>query len=147
MGVATVICFLGYFFSDISLSRALQLSIIEFVKFFGGFYALVYVMKAFSTHILEVVQPESRIKRFVGYNLGLYILFDICILIVRFFFNVPAIIDFLPLLLAYVIWNSQKYMEVPDQKSILYVVATTILFLIIPMAIQKLLYFFMPGVI
>lgn len=147
MGVTTVVCFLGYFFNDISLSRALQLSIIEFVKFFGGFYALVYVMKIFSTSILEVVQPESRIKRFVGYNLGLYMLFDIVILIFRLFFDVPAIVDFLPLLLAYVIWNSQKYMEVPEQKSILYVVATTVMFLAIPMAIQKLLYFLMPGVI
>ena len=146
MGVTAVVCFLGYFFHDISLSRALQLAIIEFVKFFGGFYALVYVMKVLSTHLLEVVQPESRIKRFVGYNLGLYMLFDICILVVRYFCEVPAIVDFLPLLLAYVIWNSQKYMEIPEQKSILYVVTTTVLFLAIPMAIQKLLYFFMPGV-
>ena len=55
MGVTAVVCFLGYFFHDISLSRALQLAIIEFVKFFGGFYALVYVMKVLSTHLLEVV--------------------------------------------------------------------------------------------
>ena len=74
-------------------------------------------------------------------------LFDIVILIARYFYSVPGIVDFLPLLLAYVIWNSQKYMEVPDQKSILYVVTMTVLFLAIPMAIQKLLYFLMPGVI
>lgn len=147
MGVTAVVCFLGYFFNDISLSRALQEAIIEFVKFFGGFYALVYVTKVFSTQVLEVVQPESRIKRFVGYNLGLYMLFDIVILIARYFYSVPGIVDFLPLLLAYVIWNSQKYMEVPDQKSILYVVTMTVLFLAIPMAIQKLLYFLIPGVI
>lgn len=147
MGVTAIVCFVGYFFSDISLSKALRLSIIEFVKFFGGFYALVYVMKVFSTNVLEVVQPESRIKRFVGYNLGLYMLFDICLLVVRYFCEVPTIVDFLPLLLAYVIWNSQKYMEIPEQKSILYVVAATILFLAIPMAIQKLLYFLMPGLI
>lgn len=147
MGVTAVVCFLDYFFHDISLSRALQQAIIEFVKFFGGFYALVYLFKIFSTQVLEVVQPDSRIKRFVGYNLGLYMLFDIVISVVRYFCEVPGVVDFLPLLLAYVIWNSQKYMEIPEQKSILYVVATTVLFLAIPMAIQKLLYFLMPGVI
>lgn len=147
MGCTAAVCFLGYFFSDISLSKALQRAIIEFVKFFGGFYALVSVMKIFSTYVLEVVQPESRIKRFVGYNLGLYMLLEICIQVVRFFCEVPAIVDFLPLLLVYVIWNSQKYMEVPEQKSILYGVAVTVLFLAIPMAIQKILYFLMPGLI
>ena len=147
MGVTAVVCFLRYFFNDISLSRALQEAIIEFVKFFGGFYALVYVTKVFSIQVLEIVQPESRIKRFVGYNLGLYMLLDIMISVVRYFCDVPGIVDFLPLLLAYVIWNSQKYMEVPEQKSILYVVTTTVLFLAVPMAIQKLLYFLMPGVI
>lgn len=35
------------FFNDASLPRALQLAIVEFVKFFAGFYALVYVMKIF----------------------------------------------------------------------------------------------------
>lgn len=147
MGMTAIVVFLSYFFHDITLSRALQLAIIEFVKFFGGFYALVYVMKYFSTYLLEVLQPESRIKHFVGYNLGLYMLFDICISIIRFFIDVPAIVDFLPLLLAYVIWNSQKYMDIPEEKSILYVVATTILFLAIPLTIQKTLYFLMPGLI
>ena len=147
MGRVAGVYFLGYFFSDISLSKALQQAIIEFVKFFGGFYALVYVMRLFSTYILEVVQPESRIKRFVGYNLGLYMLFDICIQVFRFFCEVPPIIDFLPLLLVYVIWNSQKYMEVPEQKGILYGIPTTILLLAIPMTIQKVLYSLMPGLI
>ena len=112
-----------------------------------SFYALVYVMKIFSTYMLEVLQPESRIKRFVGYTLALYMLFDISIFVIRLFIELPSIVDFLPLLLAYVIWNSQRYMEIPDQKNILYVVATTILFLVIPLSIQKLLYFLMPGLI
>ena len=147
MGITAIASFSEYFFNDISLSRALQLAIIEFVKFFAGFYALVYIVKYFSTYLLEVVQPESRIKRFVGYTLGLYMLFDICIAIVRSFCEVPPIVDFLPLLFAYVVWNSQKYMEIPEQKSILYAVATTILFLAIPLTIQKLLCFLMPGII
>ena len=137
MGITAIVSFLGHFFNDASLPRALQLAIVEFVKFFAGFYALVYVMKIFSTYMLEVLQPESRIKRFVGYTLALYMLFDISIFVIRL----------LPLLLAYVIWNSQRYMEIPDQKNILYVVATTILFLVIPLSIQKLLYFLMPGLI
>ena len=147
MGITAIVSFLGHFFNDASLPRALQLAIVEFVKFFAGFYALVYVMKIFSTYMLEVLQPESRIKRFVGYTLALYMLFDISIFVIRLFIELPSIVDFLPLLLAYVIWNSQRYMEIPDQKNILYVVATTILFLVIPLSIQKLLYFLMPGLI
>lgn len=147
MGITAIVSFLGYFFNDASLPRALQLAIVEFVKFFAGFYALVYVMKIFSTYMLEILQPESRIKRFVGYTLALYMLFDISIFVIRLFIELPSIVDFLPLLLAYVIWNSQRYMEIPDQKNILYVVATTILFLVIPLSIQKLLYFLMPGLI
>ena len=126
MGITAIVSFLGHFFNDASLPRALQLAIVEFVKFFAGFYALVYVMKIFSTYMLEVLQPESRIRLFI---------------------ELPSIVDFLPLLLAYVIWNSQRYMEIPDQKNILYVVATTILFLVIPLSIQKLLYFLMPRLI
>ena len=147
MGITAIVSFLGHFFNDASLPRALQLAIVEFVKFFAGFYALVYVMKIFSTYMLEILQPESRIKRFVGYTLALYMLFDISIFVIRLFIELPSIVDFLPLLLAYVIWNSQRYMEIPDQKNILYVVATTILFLVIPLSIQKLLYFLMPGLI
>ena len=139
MGITAIVSFLGHFFNDASLPRALQLAIVEFVKFFAGFYALVYVMKIFSTYMLEVLQPESRIKRFVGYTLALYMLFDISIFVIRLFIELPSI--------AYVIWNSQRYMEIPDQKNILYVVATTILFLVIPLSIQKLLYFLMPGLI
>ena len=131
MGITAIVSFLGHFFNDA----------------FAGFYALVYVMKIFSTYMLEVLQPESRIKRFVGYTLALYMLFDISIFVIRLFIELPSIVDFLPLLLAYVIWNSQRYMEIPDQKNILYVVATTILFLVIPLSIQKLLYFLMPGLI
>ena len=142
MGITAIVSFLGHFFNDASLPRALQLAIVEFVKFFAGFYALVYVMKIFSTYMLE-----ARIKRFVGYTLALYMLFDISIFVIRLFIELPSIVDFLPLLLAYVIWNSQRYMEIPDQKNILYVVATTILFLVIPLSIQKLLYFLMPGLI
>ena len=147
MGITAIVSFLGHFLNDASLPRALQLAIVEFVKFFAGFYALVYVMKIFSTYMLEILQPESRIKRFVGYTLALYMLFDISIFVIRLFIELPSIVDFLPLLLAYVIWNSQRYMEIPDQKNILYVVATTILFLVIPLSIQKLLYFLMPGLI
>ena len=147
MGITAIVSFLGHFFNDASLPRALQLAIVEFVKFFAGFYALVYVMKIFSTYMLEILQPESRIKRFVGYTLALYMLFDISIFVIRLFIELPSIVDFLPLLLAYVIWNSQRYMEIPDQKNILYVVATTILFLVIPLSIQKLLYFLMPGLL
>lgn len=73
-------------------------------------------MKIFSTYMLEILQPESRIKRFVGYTLALYMLFDISIFVIRLFIELPSIVDFLPLLLAYVIWNSQRYMEIPDQK-------------------------------
>ena len=133
MGITAIVSFLGHFFNDASLPRALQLAIVEFVKFFAGFYALEYVMKIFSTYI--------------GYTLALYMLFDISIFVIRLFIELPSIVDFLPLLLAYVIWNSQRYMEIPDQKNILYVVATTILFLVIPLSIQKLLYFLMPGLI
>ena len=106
------------FFNDVSLPRALQLAIIiEFVKFFAGFWsAQAYVMKIFSTYMLEVLQPESRIKRFVGYTLALYMLFDISIFVIRLFIELPSIVDFLPLLLAYVIWNSQRYMEIRNQK-------------------------------
>ena len=114
MGITAIVSFLGHFFNDASLPRALQLAIVEFVKFFAGFYALVYVISIF---------------------------------VIRLFIELPSIVDFLPLLLAYVIWNSQRYMEIPDQKNILYVVATTILFLVIPLSIQKLLYFLMPGLI
>ena len=119
MGITAIVSFLGHFFNDASLPRAL----------------------------LEILQPESRINRFVGYTLALYMLFDISIFVIRLFIELPSIVDFLPLLLAYVIWNSQRYMEIPDQKNILYVVATTILFLVIPLSIQKLLYFLMPGLI
>ena len=77
--------FLYPLINDASLPRALQLAIVEFVKFFAGFYALVYVMKIFSTYMLEVLQPESRIKRFVGYTLALYMLFDISIFVILVF--------------------------------------------------------------
>jgi len=39
--------------------------------------------------MLEVLQPESRIKRFVGYTLALYMLFDIFIFVIRLFIELP----------------------------------------------------------
>ena len=36
MGITAIVSFLGHFFNDASLPRALQLAIVEFVKFFAG---------------------------------------------------------------------------------------------------------------
>ncbi len=152
MGVAALAALLQYFVADVSLSKelsltlALQLAIVEFVKFFGGFYALTYAMKWLAHNLWEVVIPESRIKYFVGQTLCLYMLLDIVLLVTQLFIPLPGVVEFLPLLWVYVIWNSQQYMEITEQKGLIYVVITTILFLAIPLSIQEILEFLMPTV-
>lgn len=147
MGITAIVSFLGHFFNDASLPRALQLAISGICEIFCRLLcSCICNENFFDLHVGDFATRVSY-KRFVGYTLALYMLFDISIFVIRLFIELPSIVDFLPLLLAYVIWNSQRYMEIPDQKNILYVVATTILFLVIPLSIQKLLYFLMPGLI
>ena len=51
MGITAIVSFLGHFFNDASLPRALQLAIVEFVKFFAGFYALICNENFFDLHV------------------------------------------------------------------------------------------------
>ncbi len=146
MGITALVALSQYFVADISIARALQSAVIEFVKFFGGFYALTYAINYLCHNLWEVVIPESRIKYFVGQTLCLYMLLDIILFVAQIFILLPGVAEFLPLLLVYVIWNSQKYMEITEQKGLIYVVITTILFLAIPLAIQKLLEALMPTI-
>ncbi len=152
MGMAALAALSQYFVADISLgkelslARALQLAIVEFVKFFGGFYALAYILKFLFHNFWEVAIPESRIKYFVGQTLCLYMLLDIVLFVMQLFVTLPSVVEFLPLLLVYVIWNSQKYMEITEQKGLIYVVITTILFLAVPLTIQKILEILMPTI-
>ncbi len=146
IGVVALAAMSQYFVFEITLSRALQLTMAEVAKFFGGFYALTYAMQYLHENVWKVVLPEARIKYFVGQLLCLFMLLDIALYITQIFVALPFVVKFLPLLWGYVIWGSKSYMEIPEQKGLPYVVITTLLFWAIPFTIYAILEAIMPTV-
>ena len=107
MGIAALSCFgnvLGEEFNAQTLEHVLRLAIVEFVKFFIGFYFLVFLLKEILPYFSGVREKE-HIERFVGSLLALYMTVDIVVNILPKGFS---FLEYAVLGIFYVIWTGAK---------------------------------------
>ena len=133
MGIAALSCFgnvLGEEFNAQTLEHVLRLAIVEFVKFFIGFYFLVFLLKEILPYFSGVREKE-HIERFV-----------VNILPKGFSFLEYAVLG-----IFYVIWTGAKiFLHIDDSKQRTFTLIVTIIVLVVPIIVERILYLMMPGI-
>ena len=146
MGIAALSCFgnvLGEEFNAQTLEHVLRLAIVEFVKFFIGFYFLVFLLKEILPYFSGVREKE-HIERFVGSLLALYMTVDIVVNILPKGFS---FLEYAVLGIFYVIWTGAKiFLHIDDSKQRTFTLIVTIIVLVVPIIVERILYLMMPGI-
>lgn len=146
MGIAALSCFgnvLGEEFNAQTLEHVLRLAIVEFVKFFIGFYFLVFLLKEILPYF-SVEREKEHIKRFVGSLLALYMTVDIVVNILPKGFS---FLEYAVLGIFYVIWTGAKiFLHIDDSKRRAFTLIVTIIVLVVPIIVERILYLMMPGI-
>lgn len=146
MGIAALSCFgnvLGEEFNAQTLEHVLRLAIVEFVKFFIGFYFLVFLLKEILPYF-SVEREKEHIERFVGSLLALYMTVDIVVNILPKGFS---FLEYAVLGIFYVIWTGAKiFLHIEDSKRRAFTLIVTIIVLVVPIIVERILYLMMPGI-
>lgn len=146
MGIAALSCFgnvLGEEFNAQTLEHVLRLAIVEFVKFFIGFYFLVFLLKEILPYF-SVEREKEHIERFVGSLLALYMTVDIVVNILPKGFS---FLEYAVLGIFYVIWTGAKiFLHIDDSKRRAFTLIVTIIVLVVPIIVERILYLMMPGI-
>lgn len=146
MGIAALSCFgnvLGEEFNAQTLEHVLRLAIVEFVKFFIGFYFLVFLLKEILPYF-SGVRKKEHIERFVGSLLALYMTVDIVVNILPKGFS---FLEYAVLGIFYVIWTGAKiFLHIDDSKQRTFTLIVTIIVLVVPIIVERILYLMMPGI-
>ncbi len=145
MGVTALSCFAYLFgkeFNADNLEHILRIAIVEFVKFFIGFYFLSFVLKEVLPHFSQKNGKED-IERYVGSILVLYMMVDIVVNILPEGFS---FLEYASLALFYYIWMGAKYfLLIDDSKQKIFTLVSTIVVLVTPIVIERILFLMMPG--
>ncbi len=145
MGVAALSCFCYLFgneFNSTNLEYVLRLAIVEFVKFFIGFYFLTFILKEILPYF-SLKKEKEVIERFVGSLLALYMTVDIIVNILPKGFS---FLEYAILAIFYVIWTGAKFfLHIDDSRRKIFTLIVTILVLVIPIVVERTLYLIMPG--
>ena len=146
MGIAALSCFgnvLGEKFNAQGSAHVLRLAIVEFVKFFIGFYFLVFLLKEILPYF-SVEREKEHIERFVGSLLALYMTVDIVVNILPKGFS---FLEYAVLGIFYVIWTGAKiFLHIDDSKRRAFTLIVTIIVLVVPIIVERILYLMMPGI-
>ena len=145
MGMAALSCFchlIGNEFNSNNLEYVLRLAIVEFVKFFIGFYFLAFILKEIQPYF-SLKKEKEVIERFVGSLLSLYMTVDIVVNILPKGFS---FLEYAILAIFYVIWTGAKFfLHVDDSRRKIFTLIVTILVLVVPIVVERILYLIMPG--
>ena len=146
MGIAALSCFgnvLGEEFNAQTLEYVLRLAIVEFVKFFIGFYFLVFFIERNPTVLFgsERKGAYRAVRRFFARFIhdGRY-----CrkYTAERLFFLEYAVLG-----IFYVIWTGAKiFLHIDDSKQRTFTLIVTIIVLVVPIIVERILYLMMPGI-
>lgn len=110
---ATAFCQLIYR-PEISIGATLQNAIIIFAQYFVAFFLANYIMTSLLPSCIEGDINEKRVSTFLIYNLSLLAL----ITIIENLTPIElSIVQFLPIIVAVVIWKGCRYMAVKEQQT------------------------------
>ncbi len=144
IGLLTIAAFLGILLTrkEFDVELALKASIRTLVAAFGGYHLTVYLLNEIWSGLFKREKNVRLWQRFIGYSSSLiFTLNSVLMLIPEFFF-----LRIFVLYTFYMVWEGAvSYMQINENERLKFVVITTALILIIPYAIQVILFLLMPG--
>lgn len=144
IGFVTVAAFLGILFTrkEFDVELALKASIRSLVAAFGGFYLGAYILNEMWQGIFKREKDIRLWQRFVGYSSSLMFALNAVLMLIPEFFFLQIFI----LYTFYIVWEgAPTYMMVEENERLKFVALSTAIILIIPFAIQAILFLLMPG--
>ena len=143
IGILTVAAFLSIFtHKEFVLEQALKSAIITCVSSFGGYYVAAYVLNELGKSFWGFEKNMKRWQHFVGYSSALMFVLDMVWMLLPdvFFLYIFVFYTF------YIVWEgAEVYLSVGEKFRMKFTIATTVLIILTPMAIDKLLILLMPG--
>lgn len=143
IGLLTVAAFLSIFtHKEFVLEQALKSSIITFVSSFGGYYLAAYLLNEICKKWNWGTYDLRKWQHFVGYASALMFALDMIWLLLPdvFFLYIFILYTF------YIVWEGAAvYMGVDDQLRMKFTTVATLLIILAPTAIDKVLLLLMPG--
>ena len=144
IGLVTIAAFAGVLFTmkQFDLEHALKEAIRALVSSFGGFYVGAYLMNEIWQGVFKRKKNLKLWMRFVGYSSSLMFTLNIVLKLLPEFFFLQVFV----LYTFYIVWEGAvPYMKVEESIRMKFSVMVTMVVLLTPAAIEKLMGMFMPG--
>ena len=145
MGVAALSCFtviLGADYQSGELEKVLRAAIVEFVKFFIGFYLVVFLWKEFASRVALPYDKETA-ERFFGSLLAVYMAVEIVVNILPRAFS---FLEYAVFGIIYIVWTgTAAFLHLEEDKRRISTIIITVLVLAVPWIIRNIFYLLMPA--
>ena len=144
MGLTALSAFGGFLTPGFTLEQALKWVTINFVQYFVGFFVSAFLIDEIRQKLLEEDKNPLLSQKFAGYLLSLLMIVTIAMNILPDNFS---FIRFAPLYVIYVAWEGLKYFfNVPDSKRMTFIVLVSLIILLSPIIIERIMSILMPGI-
>lgn len=143
LGVASVTTFCQLFYNhDLTIAVALQNAIITFVQYFVAYFLANYLLSITLPKCVEGEINDKRLSTFLIYNLSLLTLISIVENITPIELS---LVQFLPIIVAVVIWKGCRYMAVVEQETGRFMILSILTVIGLPMLLGYLLHLIVPS--
>jgi len=143
LGVSAITSFIPMLYNnEIGIAAALQNAIITFVQYFVSLFLANYILATLLPHFVSGEPNEKRTTTFIIYNLALLALITIIENVMPFDL---AIVRFLPIVVAVVMWKGCRYMAVLPEQTGRFMIASILTVIVMPLMFGYLLHLLAPA--
>lgn len=144
IGIVSLLTFAGVFFHEkaFDVQLALRLTIRVLIALFAGFFMASFLLSKVMEHFFSIEENQKQCQRFVGYASALvYIMY-----MVSAIFPDYGFLQLILLYTIYIVWEGASiYMQIPEQERNKFTVIATVIILLSPFIIEKIMFLTMPG--
>lgn len=143
LGLSAVTAFVPMIYNhEIGLAAALQNAIIIFVQYFISLFLANYIFATILPRYVDGEPNEKRTSTFIIYNIALLALITIIENILPFDL---AIVQFLPIVVAVVMWRGCRYITVLPDHTGRFMIAAILTIIAMPLMLGYLLHLLAPA--
>lgn len=145
LGIIALSAFIGSWWNNeiFSLPKALQLTCVDFVSGFAGFFIASFLIDELSSAFLNIPKDIIRCRRFAGYS---SVILFIIVIISNIFPNFFFVYLFL-FYTVYIVWEgADVFMYVKDKDRQKFTIVSSAIIIASPMLIRKVLTLILPGI-
>lgn len=146
IGLTSIAAFVGFFFGrkQFDVQLALKETCTVLVSSFVGFYMAAFLLDEILHLPYFGKEKNSKLtQRFVGYALS----FGFVVSIIMDLLPDFSFLRFAPLYIIYLVWEGSKsYLNIPENKQVAFVIVSSIVILLSPAIIERIMFFLMPGI-